>query len=97
MRGPYTKLFVHLVWATWDRIPMIPPDMDARLHSMIREKLREIGCLPIAVGGIEDHVHVLCKYEPTMSVAEIAKRIKGASSHFMNDEIGKGAFKWQQT
>ena len=66
---------------------MIQPEAEPRLHSMIRTKLKEIGCLPIATGGIEDHVHVLCKYEPTMCISDLVKRIKGSSSHFMNDEV----------
>lgn len=64
----------------------------------MQAKLREIDCIPIATGGIEDHVHVLCKYPPTLSISEIVKRIKGASSHFMNDQVtGPESFKWQGT
>lgn len=98
MRGPYTKLFCHLVWATWDRLPLIQAQVEPRLHSMIRAKLREIACIPIATGGIEDHIHVLCKHEPTLCISDLVKRIKGSSSHFMNDEIvGPEGFKWQGT
>jgi putative transposase len=97
-KGPYTKLFCHLVWGTWDRQPFILPGYDARLHAMIQCKLREIECTPIATGGVEDHVHVLCQFPPALSISEIVKRIKGASSHFMNDELlGAQSFRWQAT
>jgi putative transposase len=95
---PYTKLFCHLVWATWDRVPLITPEHEPRLHSMIRAKLRELNCAPIATGGVEDHVHILCRYPPTLCVSELVRRIKGASSHFMNDQLMEAnEFTWQGT
>ena len=65
---------------------------------MIQLKLREIECVPIATGGVEDHVHVLCQFPATLCIADLVKRIKGASSHFMNDELGGPEnFRWQGT
>jgi REP element-mobilizing transposase RayT len=59
MREPYTQLYVHLVWATWDRLPLITPKLEPRIYAAVAEKCREHKCLPIAIGGIEDHMHVL--------------------------------------
>src|SRR5207249_3675161 len=96
--GPYTRLFCHFVWSTWDRTPFITPQVEARLHGMMQAKLHEIDCVPIATGGIEDHVHVLCQFPPTWTISDIVKRVKGASSHFMNDEVtGPESFRWQGT
>jgi REP element-mobilizing transposase RayT len=49
-----------------------------------------------AIGGIEDHVHVLVRYPPTVSISELVKQIKGTSSHLVRQEVGLGGFfKWQ--
>ena len=50
----------------------------------------------LAVGGIEDHTHVLIELLPTMLVADVAKNLKGASSHYINKESGLPAtLYWQ--
>ena len=31
MRSPYTQLYLHIVWATWDRLPLITETIKPRL------------------------------------------------------------------
>jgi putative transposase len=50
----------------------------------------------IAVGGIEDHVHVLLKFPTTVCIADLAKSLKGGSTHMVNHALKPGTFfKWQ--
>ncbi|MFQ5434598.1 MAG: hypothetical protein ACE5FD_06960 [Anaerolineae bacterium] len=35
MRAPYTQLYVHMVWATWDRLPLITKTIEPRLYAAI--------------------------------------------------------------
>lgn len=96
MRGPYTQLYCHLVWATWDRLPLIPEEVEPRLYSAIRSKVRELRGVPIAVGGVPDHVHLLCSFHPTVAISFLVQQVKGASSHLMTHEVpGMEGFKWQ--
>lgn len=96
MRKPFTQLFCHLVWGTWDRLPLITPAIEPRLYGAIQRKVRELRGVPIAVGGVEDHVHCLCSFHPTVAIAYLVQQIKGASSHLMTHEvIGLNEFKWQ--
>ena len=95
MRKPYTELFYHLVWATWDRLPLISPDAEPRLYGAIQSKLRELRGIPIAIGGTDNHVHCLCMMHPTISIAYLVQQAKGASSHLMTYELGLQEFKWQ--
>jgi putative transposase len=96
MRGPYTELYCHFVWATWDRLPLIHPDVEPRLYGAIQGKAREIRCVPIAVGGTENHVHLLVSFPPAISIACIVQQVKGVSSHLASFEIaGMEDFKWQ--
>jgi REP element-mobilizing transposase RayT len=96
MREPFTQLYLHLVWATWDRLPLITPDIEARLYGAFVEKCRELKCLFIRGGGMDDHVHLLVRLHTTVAVATLVKEIKGSSSHLMNHAIRPNEmFKWQ--
>jgi putative transposase len=96
MRAPFTQLYLHLVWSTWDRLPLITTGMEARLYAAMAAKCRELGCEPLAIGGIDEHVHLLVRLSTTVSVAMLVKEVKGASSHLVTHEITPGdAFKWQ--
>ncbi len=92
------SVYLHLVWATWDRLPLISPEMEEPLHACILRECRELRCQPFAVGGIEDHVHTLVQIPSTITIAELVKQLKGSSSHFANHCLSPDRqFKWQGT
>jgi len=96
MRSPYTQLYLHIVWATWDRLPLITEQVKPRLYAAIAAKCHELKCVPLAIGGIADHVHLLVRLHTTVAVATLAKEVKGASSHLVTHEIAPDQFfKWQ--
>jgi REP element-mobilizing transposase RayT len=96
MRAPYTQLYLHAVWATWDRLPLITPDVELRLYGEINEKCRALKAHPLALGGMPDHLHLLVRLPTTLAVATLLKEVKGASSHLVTHEIEPGEFfKWQ--
>src|SRR5438105_1382781 len=96
LREPYTQLYLHLVWSTWDRLPLITADIEDRLYAAMFAKCREFKSVPIRGGGMHDHVHLLIRFHTTVSVATLVKEVKGASSHLMNHVIKpEVGFKWQ--
>jgi len=96
VRAPYTQLYLHAVWATWDRLPLISSDFELRLYGAINEKCRELKAYPLALGGIVDHLHLLVRLPTTLAVATLLKEVKGSSSHLVTHEIRPGQFfKWQ--
>jgi putative transposase len=96
MRENYAKVFLHLVWGTWDRLPLITPEIRLPVYQCIHQQATRNGCEPIAVGGIEDHVHVLLKMPTTVTIADVVKGLKGGSSHMVTHALRPGAFfKWQ--
>lgn len=96
MRAPYTQLYLHCVWATWDRLPLITPIIGARLYAAIVAKCLELKCESIAIGGDVDHVHVLVRFPTTLAVATLLKEVKGSSSHLITHEVTPTEFfKWQ--
>jgi REP element-mobilizing transposase RayT len=93
-RQSYTQLYVHLVWSTWDRAPLITPEICERIYPMMQRKAADLRAEVIAIGGIEDHVHVLVRYRPTLAIADLVKEMKGASSYLASQVMGC-PFKWQ--
>ncbi|HLF26224.1 MAG TPA: IS200/IS605 family transposase [Anaerolineae bacterium] len=96
MRAPYTQLYLHCVWATWDRLPLITPSSEARIYAATATKCYELKCEMIAIGGDADHVHLLVRLPTTLAVATLLKEVKGSSSHLVTHEITPNEFfKWQ--
>ena len=78
------SVYLHLVWATWDRTMWIEPAIERRIHRMIVSATRKLGCTVLAINGMPDHVHLLIKLNTTITIAEIVKRAKGTSSRLIN-------------
>ncbi|MEW6716289.1 MAG: IS200/IS605 family transposase [Chloroflexota bacterium] len=92
----HTELYIHIVWGTWDRLPLVNAAIEPRLYAAIAAKCRELTCIPLAIGGITDHVHLLVRLHAPISVSELVKGVKGSSSHLVTHEIAPGQFfKWQ--
>ena len=96
MRRNKLALYLHLVWATWDRLPLITPDIERRLHRNIESETQKQGCTVLALNGTEDHVHLLVSFPTTITIADLVKQVKGVSSHFINETLQPASqFKWQ--
>ena len=73
-----------------------PPDIELRPYGAINEKCRELKSYPLALGGIDDHLHLLVRLPTTLSVADLLKGVKGSSSHLLTHEVAPDKFfKWQ--
>lgn len=96
MHEPHTELYVHLVWATWDRLPLITPIIRDPLYAILAQRCRAQRCEPIAIGGMPDHVHLLVRLHPCVAIAPLVKDVKGASSHLVAALLKpREAFRWQ--
>jgi REP element-mobilizing transposase RayT len=96
MRSNFTQLYVHCVWATWDRLPLITPDIQKTIYAAIIAECTQMRCTVIAIGGIADHVHLLTGFPPTVNISDLIKQVKGSSSHLVTHKIKPGEFfKWQ--
>lgn len=84
MAGTYHQLIFHYVWGTKGRAPLIIPAIERQLLPYLRTKCQELGYTLHAVGCVEDHLHLLVRLSPTMLIADVPKRLKGASSHYIN-------------
>ncbi|HEX2076088.1 MAG TPA: IS200/IS605 family transposase [Longimicrobium sp.] len=89
------EVYVHIVWSTWARAPLLAPEVRPRVYLCIREEAARLRSEIVAIGGIEDHVHVLLRLPATVALATLVKQLKGLSSHLTNHEILPRGFTWQ--
>jgi putative transposase len=93
---PYWRLFYHFVWGTKNREPLIALEWEHSLHNVIAAKATALGGLVHAVGGIEDHVHLVVSVPPKIALSTFIGQVKGNSSHFVNHELDTDShFAWQ--
>jgi len=93
----YTSSLIHYVFSTKGRCKSITTELRARLHPYLGGIAREHGVKALAVGGTDDHLHVLMSLPATMSVAKAAQLIKGGSSKWVHDTFpAQAAFAWQE-
>jgi len=96
-RNVYSDIFLHIVWRTKDNAPMVREGFRDELHAFVQQRCdRTDGVRCHAVGGTTDHVHVAVRVPPTLQVAEWIGKLKGASSYYVNNELGHTkALQWQ--
>ncbi len=91
------KIWIHGIWGTKSRLPLIKPGFEQQLHIHIKEHLeKDLGCRVYSINGTEDHIHVLFLMNPKHPLLEIIKNIKGESSHWINRQsFMQEKFSWQ--
>jgi len=96
MQNKKLVLYLHLVWATWDRNPWITPQNERLIYRCIVNQIQKLGCQVLVINGVEDHIHLVIKLRSTVTIAELVKKAKGVSSRFINNHGGiNDHFKWQ--
>ena len=54
------------------------------------------GCPALLINGVEDHVHILCQLGRTISIADLIREVKTASSEWVKSQpSGPRDFSWQ--
>ena len=86
MPHSYSALWVHLIWSTKNREPILSPLLKQEVYQVINNIANDHEIYLDCINGVEDHVHLLVRLRTDQSVADIAKIIKGNSwDHFKDD------------
>ena len=95
---PFWRNYVHIVWTTKERQPLIQRSIEPLLFAQMVKKAAEMGCYVYAIDGTEDHIHLVLAIPPKYGVSEVVKMLKGASSHFVNQVLRPTEFhfEWQR-
>ena len=91
----YTSVHVHVVFATWNRHPFVDSEIRPRLHAYVAGTARNLGLMGVTVGGVEDHLHFIARFNPAQSISSAIGVTKKSSTDWMHDN-GHGNFRWQR-
>ena len=91
------QVYVHFVFSTKDRRPFLQDkEFRERTHAFLAGICNDLDSPCLIVGGVADHVHILCRLSRTHSVSETVKELKRRSSLWIKEEAPElSAFHWQ--
>lgn len=93
---PFIKIWIHLVWATKKREPLLTKDIRQLVFKHIRENAVIKNIHVDFVNGHVDHVHCLISLHPEQTISKVMQLIKGESSCWINkNNLCKEHFEWQ--
>ncbi|MEN9829167.1 MAG: hypothetical protein RJA11_1783 [Bacteroidota bacterium] len=96
MANTYTQVYVQIVFAVKHRQHLIHKSWKDELHKYICGIINGKAQKVYAIGGVEDHIHILVSLKPDISISELVRDIKACSSKWVNEKgFARGKFQWQ--
>ena len=97
MPNTYSQIYVHVVFAVKGRRNLVQKSWREELYKHITGTVQNKGNKLIAVGGIEDHVHILIGLNPSQVISDLVRDVKVSSTFFINRRgFVIGHFNWQE-
>ena len=91
------SVYLHLVWATYERHPIVTDALEPEIIRCIHEECQRQKCDVLAIGAMPDHIHLAVSFPATTTIAQLMKQVKGVSSAFARDASKDGNFfGWQE-
>ena len=89
-------LGAHIVFSTKERHPWLSNDIRSRVWAYQSTILQNLECHSITVGGVEDHVHILCHLTKKHAPMRVMEVLKKDSSKFVKTlRADLAEFHWQ--
>ncbi len=96
MANTYTCLHYHIIFSTKNRERWLTPDVEPRIWAYLGGLAREHRCVPLKIGGVEDHVHLVVSVPPSVALSKVLQLLKGSSSKWIHDTFPSlGGCGWQ--
>ena len=93
---PFLKVWLHIVWSTKNRQPLLNKHIRPKVFSHLRENAIKKGIYVSFLNGHIDHVHCLISLGKDQTIAKIVQLLKGESSFWINQEkLINEYFEWQ--
>jgi REP element-mobilizing transposase RayT len=97
MSHTYVSQLMHCVFSSKERREIITPELQTRLWPYLGGIARENNMKALAIGGVEDHLHMLLSLPATLSTSKAIQLIKGGSSKWIHDAFPQHrTFAWQE-
>jgi putative transposase len=91
------KLYNHITFSTKDRFPFLnDKNIRKETHAYLGGICKTLESQPIIVGGVADHVHILCLISKNNAVSKVIGELKRVSSIWIKTKGGIfNKFHWQ--
>jgi REP element-mobilizing transposase RayT len=90
-----TQIYLHIVFSTKHRNPFLKEKpLRDQMHAYLAGICKNLECSALIVGGIEDHVHILCRQSKNMAVSDFLRELKRDSSKWAKTQ-SLTEFHWQ--
>lgn len=90
------KNYIHIVFSTKHRQPIIPTLFENEIHSYLAGICNRLECYPVVAGGYTDHIHILCLLSKKISLAGLMGELKAHSSKWIKTkDASLKNFYWQ--
>src|SRR5262245_36844988 len=91
----YSRCWLHVVWATLDREPMLEKPAAVKLSQYFYEYAESKG-IYLKINFVNaDHVHMLIDLPTSCTIENVVQWFKGASSHWIGQQkLLRGHFYW---
>jgi REP element-mobilizing transposase RayT len=96
MSHTFTQLLYHVVFGTQYREALIDPELRQDLYPFMAALVREERCSLLAIGGMQDHVHLLVRARASVSLSALLRVIKANSSRWAHERSPLRRFGWQE-
>ncbi len=87
--------YLHIIFGTKKREPLILPDMEKRLYSYLGGISTKRKSPILTINGMEDHIHLLIVLHPVVPLSTLIRELKSYSTGWMKKE-GNPDFGWQE-
>ena len=91
----FLSLHYHIIFSTKYRKPWIDDAWIHRLHEYMGGTIRGLDGVPQAVGGVNDHVHLLVGLKSTHRLSDFMRDLKKSTSEWVHETIKESRFNWQ--
>ncbi len=93
---PFVRIWIHLIWSTKNREPLLGDGLREKVFSHIKENAVKKDIYLDTINGVADHVHCLVSLGSDQTISKVAQLLKGESSHWANHGgIAGGKLEWQ--
>ncbi len=98
MKIEYNNLYIHFVFTTLHREPIILEKNRERIEKFITGVVKNYDSKLYAIYANPEHIHFLISRSPNISEEYIANIVADSSSKFINEnKLVQGHFDWQES
>lgn len=91
----YSRCWLHLIWGTLKREGMFEPAQAAKVSGFLTDYAKKNGIYMKINFVNTEHVHALIDLPTGLTIEQVVKLLKGASSHWINEQdLVAGKFAW---